>query len=196
VTAQPQATRGQHEAHRIEVRDCAGTYDVGAEDFHAGQRGDFRARAAGARGIVPGKIADLIESQARSGREVGTSSFPAPPHATPAHDSSPNTYSDHVSSPYTSAAPPYTSETADFIANAIKSFSFPVSGTKGWKEAQVMSGGVVLSEIDDNTMESKLIPGLYFAGEVLDYDGLCGGYNLNNAWITGIRAGTAARVSL
>ena len=46
-------------------------------------------------------------------------------------------------------------------------------------------------EIDQETMESRLIPGLYFSGEVTDYDGPCGGFNLQNAWMTGIRAGRA-----
>ena len=52
-------------------------------------------------------------------------------------------------------------------------------------------GGVLLEEIDMKTMESRVISGLYFAGEVTDYDGPCGGYNLNNAWLGGIRAGRA-----
>lgn len=78
------------------------------------------------------------------------------------------------------------------IANALRSFSLTPCGRKGWKEAQVTKGGVVLKEICEDTMESRIIPGLYFAGEVLDYDGPCGGYNLHNAWLTGIRAGKAA----
>jgi predicted flavoprotein YhiN len=66
-----------------------------------------------------------------------------------------------------------------------------VKGTKGWKVAQCTSGGVLLEQIDSVTMESKLIEGLYFAGEVTDYDGPCGGYNLQYAWETGIKAGKA-----
>lgn len=77
------------------------------------------------------------------------------------------------------------------IANGLRMFTLTPTGRKGWKEAQVTKGGVDLEEIDENTMESKLVTGLYFAGEVTDYDGLCGGYNLNNAWITGIKAGCA-----
>lgn len=77
------------------------------------------------------------------------------------------------------------------IANGLRTFELSPQGRKGWKEAQVTKGGVALEEIDMNTMESKLIPGLYFAGEVTDYDGPCGGYNLNYAWITGIKAGKA-----
>lgn len=77
------------------------------------------------------------------------------------------------------------------IVMLLKSYRFQVSGAKGWKDAQCTSGGVELSELDLNTMESKLVPGLYFAGEVTDYDGPCGGFNLNNAWYTGIKAGRA-----
>ena len=57
--------------------------------------------------------------------------------------------------------------------------------------AQCTSGGVTLDEINMDTMESKIHRGLYFAGEVIDYDGPCGGYNLQNAWETGIKAGKA-----
>lgn len=67
-------------------------------------------------------------------------------------------------------------------------FTLNVEGLKGWNEAQVTSGGVELSQIDEN-MESKLIEGLYFAGEILDYVGICGGYNLDFAWYSGIKAG-------
>ena len=63
------------------------------------------------------------------------------------------------------------------------------TGLRGWKEAQITCGGVSLNEVDHKTMESLIVSGLYFAGEVLDYQGPCGGYNLNNAWRTGIRAG-------
>ena len=75
------------------------------------------------------------------------------------------------------------------IANGLRNLSFVPCGRKGWKEAQVTKGGVSLKEIDMGTMESKVCPGLYFAGEVIDYDGPCGGYNLHNAWLTGIKAG-------
>ena len=76
-------------------------------------------------------------------------------------------------------------------ANALRSFSLTPCGRKGWKEAQVTKGGVSMEEICQSTMESKIASGLYFAGEILDYDGPCGGYNLNNAWLTGIKAGKA-----
>lgn len=78
------------------------------------------------------------------------------------------------------------------IANQLRGFTLTPTGRKGWKEAQITRGGVALSQIDPNTMESRLVPGLYFAGEVTDFDGPCGGFNLNNAWVTGIRAGRSA----
>lgn len=74
-------------------------------------------------------------------------------------------------------------------ARQIKALKFTPKMPKGWETAQVTRGGVALSEVDGITMESRKVPGLYFAGEVLDYDGPCGGFNLNHAWITGIKAG-------
>ena len=70
----------------------------------------------------------------------------------------------------------------------IKCWQLPVLGVKGWKNAQCTAGGVALDEIDMSTMESKIISGLYFAGEIIDRQGPCGGYNLQNAWETGIKA--------
>lgn len=78
------------------------------------------------------------------------------------------------------------------LAGLLKSWTIKISGTKGWKEAQVTSGGIRTSEIHAGTMESKLVPGLYFAGEVIDVDGRCGGYNLQWAWTSGAIAGKAA----
>ena len=65
-------------------------------------------------------------------------------------------------------------------------------GLKGWDFAQVTKGGVPTSEMDMDTMRSVIVPDLFFAGEIIDYDGPCGGYNLQNAWETGMRAGRAA----
>ena len=78
---------------------------------------------------------------------------------------------------------------AGFIADELSDMRVTVKGLKGWNEAQVTSGGVSLDEVDMNTMESKIVPGLFITGETLDYDGPCGGYNLHNAWLTGIKAG-------
>lgn len=87
-------------------------------------------------------------------------------------------------------------EGAETAAALLKDLRFTVSGTKGWNDAQVTRGGVVLEEVKEDTMESKLVEGLYFAGEVLDYDGPCGGWNLHYAWQTGLRAGRAMTEAL
>ena len=75
------------------------------------------------------------------------------------------------------------------IAEKIKCFSFPVIGTPGFDGAQVTAGGISTAEFRSDTMESRLVPGLYAAGEVLDIDGDCGGYNLQWAWASGRLAG-------
>lgn len=74
---------------------------------------------------------------------------------------------------------------------AIKRCLIPVSGTRGFKKAEVTAGGVTLDEIDSRTMQSRLVPGLYFAGEVLDLDGPIGGYNFQAAFSTGWLAAEA-----
>ncbi|MEG1584962.1 MAG: NAD(P)/FAD-dependent oxidoreductase, partial [Anaerovorax sp.] len=79
------------------------------------------------------------------------------------------------------------------VAQILKGWQIPISGTKSWKEAQVTSGGIPLCEVHLDRMESKLRKNLYFAGEVLDFDGKCGGYNLQWAWETGLLAGNSIR---
>lgn len=78
------------------------------------------------------------------------------------------------------------------IADVLACFRFDITGSKGFEQAQVCQGGVRLSEVDGYTLESKLCPGLYFAGEILDVDGKCGGYNLQWAWSSGYVAGVNA----
>ena len=72
---------------------------------------------------------------------------------------------------------------------AAKALRFRVVGTNSWPTAQTTRGGVDLSQIDHKTMESKLVKGLYFAGEIMDVCGDCGGYNLHWSWVSGARAG-------
>ena len=67
-----------------------------------------------------------------------------------------------------------------------------VTGSKSFEQAQVCAGGVHTDEINPRTMESKLVPNVYFAGEVVDIDGMCGGYNLQWAWSSGYVAGIHA----
>lgn len=75
------------------------------------------------------------------------------------------------------------------IAESLVELKVNIIGTNSFDKSQVCSGGIPLKEIDVNTMESKLVNGLYIIGELLDCDGDCGGYNLTWAWITGIIAG-------
>ncbi len=74
----------------------------------------------------------------------------------------------------------------------LRGFPVKIRGVKGYPFAQVSAGGVPLSEINLSSMESKKIPGLFFAGEILDVVGPCGGYNLHWAISTGLAAGEAA----
>ncbi|QAA75879.1 MAG: Uncharacterized protein YhiN [Candidatus Bipolaricaulis sibiricus] len=69
---------------------------------------------------------------------------------------------------------------------------FPVRSLGGWNEAMVTAGGVRLAEVDPKTLQSRLVPGLFFAGEILDVDGDTGGYNLQAAFSTGRLAGQSA----
>lgn len=75
------------------------------------------------------------------------------------------------------------------IASALGDFALPVLGTLGFDSAQVTAGGIRTDEFDPHTLESRCVPGLYAAGEVLDVDGDCGGYNLQWAWASGRLAG-------
>lgn len=78
------------------------------------------------------------------------------------------------------------------LIDALKALTFHVTGTRGFEEAIITRGGVAVKEIDPHTMESKLISGLYVAGEVLNVDAVTGGFNLQIAWSTGYAAGQAA----
>ncbi len=78
------------------------------------------------------------------------------------------------------------------VARILKGMRFNVSGTRGWNEAEFTAGGVDVSEVKMGTLESRLHPGLYFAGEVLDVDGERGGYNLGWAWASGWVAGQSS----
>lgn len=77
------------------------------------------------------------------------------------------------------------------FVHLIKHFRMTLTGLRGYLEAIITKGGVNVKEIDPGTMESKLVKGLYFAGEVLDLDALTGGFNLQIAWSTGYAAGNA-----
>ena len=82
------------------------------------------------------------------------------------------------------------------LAKALKNWKFEIDGYVGYERCVVTAGGVSLDEVTPKTLESRLIPGLYFAGEVLDLDADTGGYNLQTAFSTGFLAGISAAKSL
>ena len=75
------------------------------------------------------------------------------------------------------------------LIQVIKQYETVVIATNPYENAQICCGGVDTRQIDPATMESKLVKGLYFAGEIVDVDGICGGYNLQWAWSSGYVAG-------
>lgn len=80
-------------------------------------------------------------------------------------------------------------EERSYFVNLIKHFSMTLTGLRDYNEAIITRGGVRTKEVDPGTMESKLVKGVYFAGEVLDLDALTGGFNLQIAWSTAYAAG-------
>ena len=78
------------------------------------------------------------------------------------------------------------------LVNQLVNDCYPVSGKTTFKEEFVTAGGVALSQVDVNTMQHKGIEGLFFSGEVLDIDGITGGFNFQAAWTTGFIAGKNA----
>ena len=78
---------------------------------------------------------------------------------------------------------------AEAVCDAVKSLEIPLTEPLGMDSAQVTAGGICTDQFDENTMESRLVSGLYACGEVLDIDGDCGGYNLQWAWSSGRCAG-------
>ncbi len=80
----------------------------------------------------------------------------------------------------------------DCLIETLTKFRFPVEQHRGWNYAEVTAGGVLLEEINFRTMESKMMPGLYLIGEILDCDGRIGGFNFQWAWATGWIAGRAS----
>ncbi len=81
------------------------------------------------------------------------------------------------------------SDTKEDLIGQLKEKKITIKGAKGWRQAQCTKGGISLKEVYEETMESKLQKGLYFAGEILDFDGFCGGFNLQFAWESGYKAG-------
>ena len=84
-----------------------------------------------------------------------------------------------------------TSKDQNKLMKQLAAQEFAVNGKTTFKEEFVTCGGIKLSEIDPNTMESRVRPGVYFAGEVMDVDGITGGFNFQHAWTSGWIAGKA-----
>ena len=85
-----------------------------------------------------------------------------------------------------------TKEELNSLVSVIREFVIPVKETNPFEQAQICAGGVDTTEIEAETMQSKRVPGLYMVGELLDVDGICGGYNLQWAWSSGYAAGSHA----
>lgn len=81
-----------------------------------------------------------------------------------------------------------TDEDIEIISESVHNLKFHPTNIRGWKDAQATAGGVSLEEVNEETCESKICKNLYITGELLDRDFPCGGFNLSNAWITGIHA--------
>ena len=94
--------------------------------------------------------------------------------------------------PFDTKANSVTKQQRRMLLEITKSFEVPIKGTRPVEEAIITAGGVKLKEVDPKTMESKLVPGLFFAGEILDLDAYTGGFNLQIAWSTAYAAGIAA----
>jgi predicted Rossmann fold flavoprotein len=89
-----------------------------------------------------------------------------------------------------------TEEERERILDILTDWRFRITGTTSWPNAQVTAGGIDTREVDRNTLESRVIRGIYFAGEILDIDGACGGYNLQWAWSSGFVAGHNAALQM
>ncbi len=86
-----------------------------------------------------------------------------------------------------------TSAERERLAGVLGHWQLPCTGSEGYRTAEVTGGGVALGEVDPATLESRVVPGLYLCGEILDAFGPIGGYNFLWAWVTGRLAGLACR---
>lgn len=85
-----------------------------------------------------------------------------------------------------------TKEERECLVSAVKGMTFEIDSLRGWNEAIITRGGISVKQMNPSTMESKIVPNLYFAGEVIDLDAVTGGFNLQIAWSTGYLAGESA----
>ncbi len=130
--------------------------------------------------VPPESLDQAIRSAARSGKRAVSSLLP---------ESIPRRLADALlasaSIPSSRTGPELSRDERRRLVGVLKGLRLPVAGTLGFAKAEVTSGGVSLDEVDPTTLESRLRPGLHFAGEVLDLDGLIGGYNFQAAWSMG-----------
>lgn len=160
-----------------------------------------RAAARGEEGLslaldfLPGLRSDALDQQlqhdGRAGRRPVASLLP---DAVPRRLAEALVRSARI--PVGRTGPELSREERKRLVSACKDLRLPVTGTLGFAKAEVTSGGVSLDEVDPARLESRFRPGLHFAGEVLDLDGLIGGYNFQAAWSTGWLAGAAAEGSV
>ena len=87
------------------------------------------------------------------------------------------------------------SKTLNQLVQELTQGQYLINGKGAFKEEFVTCGGVKLKEVNFKTMESRLVPGFYFAGEILDIDGVTGGFNFQSAWTTGLFSGTAMAIT-
>jgi predicted Rossmann fold flavoprotein len=134
--------------------------------------------------LTPDAIDARLQADARSGRRAVSGILPAsiPRRLAGALLGAAGIAGDRM-------GPDLTREERRRLVATIKGLRLPITGTLGFAKAEVTSGGVVLDEVDPQTLQSRLQPGLLFCGEVLDLDGLIGGYNFQAAWSTGWLAG-------
>jgi predicted Rossmann fold flavoprotein len=132
------------------------------------------------------RLDTLLASECRSGRSLVVNLLPS---AVPRRLT--ETLLDLAGVPRDRIGPELSKLERRALVSRMKALGLPVAGTLGFGKAEVTSGGVSLGEVDPLTLESRLCPGLHFAGEVLDLDGLIGGYNFQAAWSTGWLAGAS-----
>jgi predicted Rossmann fold flavoprotein len=151
-------------------------------------RGEAPGDLALALDFVPGERAEAIEAHLQTAGRVGRPSVVnLLPSALPRRLS--ETLMEVAEVPLARSGPELTRDERRRLVGTLKGLRLPVVGTLGFGKAEVTSGGVALEEVEPETLESRLRPGLHFAGEVLDLDGLIGGYNFQAAWSTGWLAG-------
>ena len=138
--------------------------------------------------VSPDRLEQAIQAASRSGRKsVGNLLPPEIPKRLA------DVLVETAGIPSDRVGPDLTREERRALANTCKTLRLPITGTLGFAKAEVTSGGVALDEIDPATLESRKQPGLHFVGEVLDLDGLIGGYNFQAAFSTGWLAGQSAQ---